>query len=181
MDRAQAHQKLARWLDRKKSPPLPIPLSTTGLSRKGRWPLDGSPSFSQVTAPGWTSFLLHQHRSHEFGFRCGREPNLRVRLQGAGTIYVPTRVRISSAPHLTDTWYFRVVNFSLLGKFVMIFLGDFICIFLMTNEVRTFSHIYWPFILHLYEECVEILCWFFLCVIYLFLIDLKESFMYSGH
>ena len=33
------HQRLERWLDRNKCPPLPIPIRTWSSSRKGRWSL----------------------------------------------------------------------------------------------------------------------------------------------
>ena len=48
-------------------------------------------------------------------------------------------------------------------------------------KLSTFSHIYWPFVFPFHEEWVEILCWFFFWIVYLFLINLKEPFTYSGY
>lgn len=96
-------------------------------------------------------------------------------------LFLPEWVRISSAPHLSNSWYFRAVHFSLLGECVMIFPGGFILHFLdgkWSKHIFTYSlAICISFLWRVYGNPLLI----FLLNYMSFLTAVKEPFLYSGH
>ena len=73
----KARKILAQEKKKKKKPSLPYLYKDHGLEQKWDMVFElGSTPFSQVVAPQQTSFLLHKHLSHMFGFCCGKQLNL---------------------------------------------------------------------------------------------------------